>query len=127
MIYCFDRPSWLAALALPLDAELHALLPARHRYLATEGLEALTDTIVVLADTTNDEIEAALGWHPTRDVDGRRSDEPGFVQPFDLAWQASAHFMVAVQIVGNAGHAFEIVIRDDANPALLAVAREVAE
>ncbi|PZU08516.1 hypothetical protein [Sphingomonas sp.] len=126
MIHAFDSASWARALSMPLDPELTALLTARRRLLEADGLLDMTDVVVVTAVTTEADLVEAIGWAPLTDPDGRRHDEPAFVQPFDYIYRASRNYHIAVQIVGNAGHAFELIVADTANPALVALCREQA-
>lgn len=126
MVHAFDSTSWAHALSLPLDPELGALLAARNRLLDADGLLGMTDAVVVTADTTEANLIDAIGWTPLVDPDGRRHDAPGFIQPFDYVYQASRSYHIAVQLVGNAGHAFELIISDDADPALVALCRQQA-
>ncbi|PZU09579.1 hypothetical protein [Sphingomonas sp.] len=78
------------------------------------------------ADTTEADLIEAIGWAPLIDPDGRRHDDPCFVQSFDYIYRASRSYHIAVQLVGNAGHAFELIIADDADPVLVAICREQA-
>jgi hypothetical protein len=125
-MHMHDQASWTHALSLPLDAELNALLTARFRLLQADGLLDMTDAMVVTADTTEADLMNNVGWTPLIDPDGRRYGDADFIQPFDYVYQASRSYLIAVQIVGNAGHAFEIIIADDADPALVALCREHA-
>lgn len=125
-MHMYDRATWNHVLCLPLDPELSALLTARFRLLEADGLLNMTDAVVVTGETTEADLIAAIGWTPLIDPDGRRHDDPGFIPPFDYVYRAARHHHIAVQLVGNAGHAFELIVSDGADPSLMTLLRALA-
>jgi hypothetical protein len=126
LLHFSDRSTLLGALDLPLEPELHALIAARLAHLAEAGVLDMTELVVIDAETTETDLIDAIGWWPLRDQEGGQYGDSGFVQPFDHVYQASRSYHVAVQTVGNAGFAFELIVHDDAQPDLVALCREQA-
>ena len=126
LLHAWDAASWQHLLASILDAELLALLIARHHHLEAEGLLSMTEAVVVTSSTTEADLIDAIGWSPFRDMDGRGINDPAYVQPFNYVYRASASYHVAVQIVGNSGAAFELIVSNNADPTLVAICQAEA-
>ena len=122
----YDRETIEGSLSLPLDPEVHDLLAARVSHLAAGGLLDMTEIVVADRDATAAEIVAALGFDPLLDLDGRGYGEPGFCPAIDYAARVSPRYHEAIVAVGNSGFAFQLLVRDDAAPALVALCRELA-
>jgi len=124
LLHFYDRATLLGALDLPLDPELHALLAARITHMEEAGVLDMTELVVITSETVAAELMAAIGWWPLIDPDGRHYGEPGFIEPFDDVHRASANFHRAVQTVGNAGFAFELLIHVNADRRLVSLCKE---
>jgi len=126
VLHLHDRNGLLAALALPLDPELLGLLQTRVGHLEAQNLLDMTEIVVVDADTTEAEMVEAIGFAPLVDLDGRRFGQPGFCSPLEYVSKVSSSYHEAIVPVGNSGFAFHLLIRDAADPALVALCRDRA-
>lgn len=127
ILHFYDRATLLAARDLPFDPELHALLTARVAHLAAQGLLNMSEIIVVGPDSTAAEIIAAIGFDPLTDPEGRSYGQPGFVSTaIDYVARVSESYYEAIVCVGNSGFGYQLLVRDDAAPALVALMRELA-
>lgn len=127
MLHLHDRAGLLAVPHDPtLDDELRALLAARVAHLQAQGLLDMTEIVVVDSSTTEAELIDAIGYTPLRDIDGRRFGQPGFVANLDYVARVSPRYHEIIVTVGNSGFAFQLLVRDDADPDLVALCRECA-
>lgn len=126
LLHFYDRATITGSLRLPLDPELHQLLAIRVDHLAAAGLLDLSEIVVVGADTTEPELVAAIGFTPLVGLDGSRFGRPGFCTMLDYVARVSPRYYEAIVAVGNSGFAFQLLVRDDADPNLVALCREQA-
>jgi hypothetical protein len=125
MLSLYDEATTKAALALPIDRDLRALLTTRIIHYAAAGLAAATHILVIQPGDTESEIEREIGFYPTTNIiDGICSGSAAF-HPFWDWLQDLAGWFEMIVTVGDSGFAYILLIEDadGVDPTLLALCR----
>jgi len=112
MLSLYDEVTTRAALALPIDPGLRALLTTRIVHYAAAGLAAVTHILVIQPRDTESDVEREIGFCPTTNIlNGVRSGSVAF-QPFwDWLHDLGGWFEMIVT-VGDSGFAYILLIQD---------------
>jgi hypothetical protein len=126
MLSLYDEATTKAALALPIDPHLRALLTTRIVHYAAAGLTSATHILVIRPGDTEHDIEREIGFYPTTNIiDGVRSGSAAFHPFWDWLQDLGGWFEMIVT-VGNGGFAFVLLIEDadGVDPTLLALCHQ---
>jgi len=112
MLSLYDEATTKAALALPIDPDLRALLTTRIVHYAAAGLTAATHILVIQPGDTESEIEREVGFYPTTNIiNGVRSGSAAFHPFWDWLQDLGGWFEMVVT-VGDTGFAYILLIQD---------------
>ena len=126
MLSLYDEATTKAALALPIDPHLRALLTTRIVHYAAAGLTSATHILVIRPGDTEHDIEREIGFYPTTNIIDRvRSGSAAFHPFWDWLQDLGGWFEMIVT-VGNGGFAFILLIEDadGVDPTLLALCHQ---
>lgn len=129
MLSLYDNASIEAALASPMEPQLHQLLADRIDDAAKTGLLDLTHIVVVQPGDCEHTIAEEICLSPlTNPLDGQRFGSHEFVPWWDWLEQHDDFFEMVI-CVGNSGMAFILLIEDaeGVQPELLKLCRTYAE
>ena len=114
------------ALASPIGADLRRLLALRRGQVAGELADVARFVVVQPGDTAAD-VEGALGFSPTTDLDGARAGEPDFAPWHEWA-ERHAGWTELVFVLSDDGPASVLLLPDSLgiDPAQLALCRDHA-
>jgi hypothetical protein len=112
MLSLYDEATTRAALALPIEPDLRALLTNRIVHYAAAGLASATHILVIQPGDTEYDIEREVGFYPTINIiDGVRSGSAAFHPFWDLLQDLGGWFEMIVT-VGDSGFAYILLIQD---------------
>jgi hypothetical protein len=123
MLSLHDEATMQAALALPIDPHLHALLTTRIGHYAASGLSSLTHILVIQPGDTDAVIKQEIGFYPTTSpIDGAHFESLAFHPFWDWLEDQGGWFEMIVT-VGDTGFAYILLIEnvEGADPDLLAL------
>jgi len=112
MLSLFDEATTRAALTLPIDPGLRALLSTRIIHYAAAGLASATHILVIQPGDTESAIEREIGFYPTTNIiNGVRSGSAAFHPFWDWLQDLGGWFEMIVTI-GDSGFAYILLIQD---------------
>jgi hypothetical protein len=112
MLSLYDEATTKAALALPIDPDLRALLTTRIVHYAAAGLTSATHILVIQPGDTGSAIEREIGFYPTTDIINGVCSESADFHPFwDWLHDLGGWFEMIVT-VGDSGFAYILLIED---------------
>jgi hypothetical protein len=112
MLSLYDEATTKAALALPIDPGLRALLTTRIVHYAAAGLASATHILVIQPGDAQSDIEREIGFYPTTNViNGVRSGSLAFHPFWDWLQDLGGWFEMIVA-VGHSGFAYILLIQD---------------
>ena len=130
MLYLYDRVAMERALTLPLDRRLHELLAQRIASLVTPDgdLSDWTEYLIVEKSDREADIVREIGLSPLFEpIDGIRYGEPCFRPHWDWLACHDGFFEMILTFGGTFAYVLFIEDHPDADPELLAMAREFAK
>jgi len=125
MLSLYDEATTKAALALPIDPDLRALLTTRIVHYVAANLASATHILVIQPNDNESDVEREIGFYPTTNIiDGVRSRSAAF-DPFWDWLQDLAGWFEMIVTVGDSGFAYILLIQDadGVDPDLLAMCR----
>jgi hypothetical protein len=112
MLSLYDEATTKAALALPIDPDLRALLTTRIVHYAAADLASATHILVIQPGDTGSDIERKIGFYPTNNIiDGVCSGSAAFHPFWDWLQDLGGWFEMIVT-VGDSGFAYILLIQD---------------